>query len=297
MDYKKIGITQKELAKKLYITDKAVSKWERGDGLPDISIIQRLSKELNVSVIDILNGEKVDKVLIEKDGIEKYVDKPINFIITKNKEMLNKIIVVCILVISLLFIFLNIINVYKLNNKNHSMSYQSNNKWPTYYQKLQKNINIINNNQGKYIESDYKIIKEKLNVFYESVNNSYMIKNITNSSDDMLYSLNELYIICGDIDFLNLYNTQKDIFEILEKYGINKKKMNHDAAEDAKILLLSKYAFIEKYSNNYRYLNLNNNFAMKKVIDENVESLPLDFYFFNMLCLTEKIMEVGEIYE
>ena len=88
MDYKKIGITQKELAKKLYITDKAVSKWERGDGLPDISIIQRLSKELNVSVIDILNGEKVDKVLIEKDGIEKYVDKPINFIITKNKEML-----------------------------------------------------------------------------------------------------------------------------------------------------------------------------------------------------------------
>ena len=53
-----LGLSQKELAEKLYITDKAVSKWETGRGLPDISSLEPLSNALNVSVSEILNGEK-----------------------------------------------------------------------------------------------------------------------------------------------------------------------------------------------------------------------------------------------
>lgn len=54
-----LGLSQKELAEKLYITDKAVSKWETGRGLPDISSLEPLSNALNVSVSEILNGEIV----------------------------------------------------------------------------------------------------------------------------------------------------------------------------------------------------------------------------------------------
>lgn len=48
------NLTQKELANKLHITDKAVSKWERGLSLPDISVLIPLSEILNVGLYDLL---------------------------------------------------------------------------------------------------------------------------------------------------------------------------------------------------------------------------------------------------
>lgn len=52
------GMTQKELAEKLGVTDKAVSKWERGLCCPDISLLSTLSDVLEVSSSELLNGEK-----------------------------------------------------------------------------------------------------------------------------------------------------------------------------------------------------------------------------------------------
>lgn len=53
---KAINLTQKELANKLNITDKAVSKWERGLSFPDISILIPLAEILNISLYDLLIG-------------------------------------------------------------------------------------------------------------------------------------------------------------------------------------------------------------------------------------------------
>ena len=63
MNYEKIGefiktkrkemnLTQKELAERINVTDKAISKWERGQGCPDVSLLEVLSKELNVSILE-----------------------------------------------------------------------------------------------------------------------------------------------------------------------------------------------------------------------------------------------------
>ena len=49
--------TQEELADKLFVTSKAVSKWEPGQGLPDISLLEPLAKALDISVIELLSGE------------------------------------------------------------------------------------------------------------------------------------------------------------------------------------------------------------------------------------------------
>lgn len=53
---KKQGLSQNELASKLNISDKAVSKWERGISFPDISMLIPLSEVLEVSLYDILTG-------------------------------------------------------------------------------------------------------------------------------------------------------------------------------------------------------------------------------------------------
>lgn len=53
---KKQGLSQKELAGQLNITDKAISKWERGLSFPDISMLIPLSEILDISLYDLLTG-------------------------------------------------------------------------------------------------------------------------------------------------------------------------------------------------------------------------------------------------
>lgn len=52
------GLTQKQLADKLHISDKTISKWERGIGCPDIAMLPELSRLLDVNIDDILRGER-----------------------------------------------------------------------------------------------------------------------------------------------------------------------------------------------------------------------------------------------
>ena len=68
---KKLGLTQEELAKKIYVTEKAISRWETGRGTPDISLLIPLSKELNVDVSELLNGEDSKK---NDNNIEQLIE-------------------------------------------------------------------------------------------------------------------------------------------------------------------------------------------------------------------------------
>ncbi|MBQ8183981.1 MAG: helix-turn-helix domain-containing protein [Clostridia bacterium] len=73
-----LKLTQKELAKRIGCTDKAVSRWETGKGLPDMSFLMPLSKELDVSINEILIGEKIAKDsenLQEADVVAEIVGK------------------------------------------------------------------------------------------------------------------------------------------------------------------------------------------------------------------------------
>ena len=53
------GLTQTELADQLGVSSKTVSKWETGKGLPDITLLQPLAQSLQISVIELMNGETV----------------------------------------------------------------------------------------------------------------------------------------------------------------------------------------------------------------------------------------------
>ena len=56
---KKQNLTQAQLAEKLNITDRAISKWETGNGMPDSSIMLELCKILGISVNELLSGEVI----------------------------------------------------------------------------------------------------------------------------------------------------------------------------------------------------------------------------------------------
>lgn len=73
-------ITQKDLATQLHITDKAVSKWERGLSCPDIVLLTSIADILGVTTSELLNGEKNSSVDAETtvDNILNYAEKTVN---------------------------------------------------------------------------------------------------------------------------------------------------------------------------------------------------------------------------
>ena len=81
---KKNNLTQMQLAEKLNITDRAISKWENGKSMPDSSIMLELCNELKISVNELLSGEMIEmkdyNQIAEKNLLE----------MTKKEEVQNK---------------------------------------------------------------------------------------------------------------------------------------------------------------------------------------------------------------
>ena len=81
---KKNNLTQAQLAERLNITDRAVSKWENGKAMPDTSIMLELCSELNINVNDLLCGEKISKDAYNKQLEQNIID------MIKQKEASDK---------------------------------------------------------------------------------------------------------------------------------------------------------------------------------------------------------------
>ena len=97
---KEQGLTQKQLAEKLNMSDKSVSKWERGICLPDVSVYLELCKILDISINEFLAGEDIPKETIEQKAEEniiqitkdnknkqKYLKKIIKLLIVMHKKL------------------------------------------------------------------------------------------------------------------------------------------------------------------------------------------------------------------
>jgi len=104
---KKQKLTQEQLAEKLGITYKAVSKWETGKGLPDASIMMDLCNILEISVNDLLSGEK-----IAKEQYDDKVDENL-IILQKQKEFAINSARWTHVITVIIFLIWNGINVFK----------------------------------------------------------------------------------------------------------------------------------------------------------------------------------------
>jgi len=106
-----LNMTQKDLADKLYVSDKAVSKWERGLCFPDISVLIPLTEILNISLYDLLRGEKVNK-----KEVEETIKNTINYSNSEIKRKVKKYIIISSIII--VFIVLTSIISLIFINKN-----------------------------------------------------------------------------------------------------------------------------------------------------------------------------------
>ena len=75
---KELGLTQAELADRLRVTDKAVSRWERGVGFPDISLLEPLARELGVTVTELMRAERIEQEAIPAKTAEEAVIRTVD---------------------------------------------------------------------------------------------------------------------------------------------------------------------------------------------------------------------------
>ncbi len=89
-------LTQEQLAEELGTTSKSISRWENGKTMPDLSLLQPLCNKLDITINDLLNGEKVSKDKYQ-ETLEENIISTINY---TNKKMLEKNNLVSILLLS-----------------------------------------------------------------------------------------------------------------------------------------------------------------------------------------------------
>ena len=107
---KEQGLTQKQLAEKLNMSDKSVSKWERGICLSDVSVYLELCKILDISINEFLAGEDIPKETIEQKAEENIIQITKD---NKNKQKYLKKIIRLLIVMLVVFIFITSIFIYK----------------------------------------------------------------------------------------------------------------------------------------------------------------------------------------
>ena len=123
MDQEKIGkfilelrkdkkMTQQELAYKIGVTDRAISKWENGRGMPDISLMKPLCEILDITLNELISGEKIDKKEYQKKSDEN-IFKTIKY--TNKKTNFFKKFLICLISVFLILILMFIIDVRKMN--------------------------------------------------------------------------------------------------------------------------------------------------------------------------------------
>lgn len=113
---KERGMTQAELAERLNVTNKAVSKWERGVGFPDIKLLEPLAEALEVSIVEIMKSERI--VLEPQKSYEAVDDALVNVIdvLKENRRKERRNIVITSLVILMMFFLALVLDYIPLNS-------------------------------------------------------------------------------------------------------------------------------------------------------------------------------------
>ena len=113
MDAKKLGrfiaqlrkeqnMTQADLAAKLQVTDKAVSKWERGVGLPDINSIEPLAEVLGVTVLEIMRSERIPEESVPSASASEVITDAFEMVNEQRKQERKSVLYIAMVVLSVM---------------------------------------------------------------------------------------------------------------------------------------------------------------------------------------------------
>ncbi len=254
---KEKGLTQIQLAERLNVTDKAVSRWETGKNYPDIEMFEKISNIFDISISELLEGRRIEKenlFTVSENHIVKQIKKN-----KKSKKQYSVIISVIITIFVLAFLCLAL-------TENGYFSGLVYNKIPCYSNDV---LTIINNIDG-YIAQTPEAEGDFI------VNYGYFYIEHNKTSNDQLY----LSGTCenGRAFYINAAYREKnpETACFIGEYRENKEKAEGVYLDDLKTIVsqldLSSLPYHEKYEIsidgivNYEEDNLNYNDYQKAIV-------------------------------
>lgn len=175
---KEKGITQQELASRLGVSEKTVSNWENGRNMPDLSLFHPLCEELNISINDLMNGEKVDNDSYQKK-LEENMLNTINYSNKKTNKKIKRVIGLFMLLFIILFSFI-IFNSY-----NHKLIEDDN--YPV-YKVVHLDNKELNSILNKYILDNILSKEGKVDEYHEEKNfTSFKIFSVEEKTNSNYY--------------------------------------------------------------------------------------------------------------
>lgn len=149
-------LTQQELADRLYVSSNAISKWERGICLPDVTTFDKVAEVLNVSVAELVAGEKIS------DNSDKkiYDNILINNIRENYKKMKVKNRIIIFLISFIVFVIITILSVFFYNNYNNITTYSFTGNSENF--KFDNGTIVFSRKKGMISISNFKVVDENL---------------------------------------------------------------------------------------------------------------------------------------
>ena len=295
---KELNLTQKELASKLGITDKAISKWERGLGFPDVSLLEDLSTTLNISILELIKGEAIDNdINIETENyIKETLSITENEHLRKRKELINKIFSFIIIGISIIILILNLFQVINLNKTyTHTINPHDKVILQNKLDEIEFKYQIINNNKGKYSDNDYKLIM----LYLEEIINNFKKEDLF-TKDTITYKTLDIYML--EYTKKNRFgnNTRvNNILNILTNYNntelFNSYRILYNRITENLTSNDINYNYSLSNIAKYKILNTNDYFSDNNYIT--IQEKYIEYQICNIIFLENLIMKVGGINE
>ena len=184
---KEKNLTQIQFAEKLGVSDRSVSNWENGKNMPDMSLFPIISKELNITINDLMSGE-----IVEKKEYQQKFEENIIYTIDKKVKKENRLLKIILLTLFIIFfvlvMFVSIESIYMKSNINS-------------YPLIQKNYyDDIHVNDNQYFERTIYSYGFYVKYFYKSKNpdKPMMINNNISEKDFEIVRKN-FYLINGQL--------------------------------------------------------------------------------------------------
>ena len=238
-------LNQLELAEKLGVSNRTISKWENGNSMPDYSIINDLCRELDISINELLSGENLTAENYQKK-LEENIVGTIDY---NNKKRNKKIKKFIIFIIILLFIYL----LYKIFitcfyykdymvHEDNSFPYNKNIKTVEIKDNDMANTSALDDTLNIYIPEGFELVTDRAKSGYVVSNCEPYVKGLKdkNTFEAMIFICNSsIPIDIGNMEHVGINSTVfpwMDVYSILEKYDI------HDSVD-----------MIKYYEKNYDY--------------------------------------------
>lgn len=184
---KEKNLTQMQFAEKLGVSDRSVSNWENGKNMPDMSLFPIISKELNITINDLMSGE-----IVEKKEYQQKFEENIIYTIDKKLKKENRLLKIILLTLFIIFfvlvMFVSIESIYMKSNINS-------------YPLIQKNYyDDIHVNDNQYFERTIYSYGFYVKYFYKSKNpdKPMMISNNISEKDFEIVK-KDFYLINGQL--------------------------------------------------------------------------------------------------